>query len=157
MSREEALAYWFGASTHTYVAEQRAESVGEAVSFVRAGLAHGTATPSPTVAVKNRPIVGTYILRPNQAGPGAHVANASFMVAPDASGPKNGRALSQRGTPAGLSRNAIQFCRFHEHIRDPPLAETRFQNCRDFTWRISSSRGGLCRRVRHVRFVVAHE
>jgi len=50
MSREEALAYWFGAGTHTYIAE------------------------------KDGGIVGTYILRPNQLGPGSHVANAAFMV-----------------------------------------------------------------------------
>ena len=42
MPREEALAYWFRADTHAYVAEVDAESVGEADSFP------GTATPSPT-------------------------------------------------------------------------------------------------------------
>jgi hypothetical protein len=47
MSREEALAYWFGAGTHTYIAEN------------------------------DRRVVGTYILRANQAGPGSHVANAA--------------------------------------------------------------------------------
>src|SRR6476660_880086 len=47
MSREEALAYWFRTDTHTYVAE------------------------------KDSRIVGTYILRPNQLGPGSHVANAA--------------------------------------------------------------------------------
>ena len=67
MSREEALNYWFGPGTRTYVAEQHAESVGEGVTFP------GTATPSPTAPVKNRLVVGTYILRANQAGPGAHV------------------------------------------------------------------------------------
>ena len=52
MPREEALAYWFRADTHTYVAEE------------------------------NGGVVGTYILRANQSGPGSHVANAAFMVAP---------------------------------------------------------------------------
>jgi ribosomal protein S18 acetylase RimI-like enzyme len=111
MSREEALAYWFRADTRTYVAEQRAESVGEAVSFVRAGLAHGTATPSPTVAVKNRPIVGTYILRPNQAGPGAHVANAAYMVAKDARGLGVGRKMAEHSLSEvrRFGFRAIQF------------------------------------------------
>ena len=105
MSREEALVYWFGASTHTYVAEQCAESVGEAVSFP------GTATPSPTVAVKNRPIVGTYILRPNQAGPGAHVANAAYMVAQEARGLGVGRRMGEHSLTEArrLGFRAVQF------------------------------------------------
>ena len=56
MSREEALAYWFRADTNTYIAE------------------------------KDGRVVGTYILKPNQLGPGSHVANAAFMVASDAQG-----------------------------------------------------------------------
>ena len=65
MSREEALAYWFRADTRTYVAE------------------------------KNGRVVGTYILRPNQLGPGSHVANAAFMVASDAQGTGVGRAMAE--------------------------------------------------------------
>jgi L-amino acid N-acyltransferase YncA len=65
MSREEALAYWFRADTRTYVAE------------------------------KNGRVVGTYILRPNQLGPGSHVANAAFMVASDAQGCGVGRAMAE--------------------------------------------------------------
>ena len=56
ISREEAFAYWLRADTHTYVAEADNE------------------------------IVGTYTLRPNASGGGAHVSNASFMVAPSARG-----------------------------------------------------------------------
>jgi ribosomal protein S18 acetylase RimI-like enzyme len=65
MPREEALAYWFQADTHTYIAE------------------------------RNGGVVGTYILRPNQSGPGSHVANAAFMVAPDAEGTRVGRRMAQ--------------------------------------------------------------
>src|SRR6266496_3462491 len=65
MSREEALAYWFRADTHTYVAEE------------------------------NDGVVGTYILRPNQSGPGSHVANAAFMVARDAEGAGVGRRMAE--------------------------------------------------------------
>jgi L-amino acid N-acyltransferase YncA len=65
MSREEALAYWFRADTRTYAAE------------------------------KNGRVVGTYILRPNQLGPGSHVANAAFMVASDAQGCGVGRAMAE--------------------------------------------------------------
>jgi hypothetical protein len=58
ISREDALAYWFAPDTHTYVAEIKRESVGEADSFP------GTAMLSPT-AKPNHVIGGTYILRPN--------------------------------------------------------------------------------------------
>ena len=65
MSRQDALAYWFRSDTHTYVAERDGR------------------------------IVGTYILRPNQPALGAHVANAAFMVAPDARGCGIGRAMAE--------------------------------------------------------------
>jgi L-amino acid N-acyltransferase YncA len=65
MPREEALAYWFRADTHTYVAEE------------------------------DGGVVGTYILRPNQSGPGSHVANAAFMVARDAKGAGVGRRMAE--------------------------------------------------------------
>ena len=65
MPREEALAYWFRADTHTCVAEE------------------------------DGGVVGTYILRPNQSGPGSHVANAAFMVARDAEGAGVGRRMAE--------------------------------------------------------------
>ena len=65
MSREEGLAYWFRTDTHTYVAEKQGR------------------------------LVGTYVLRPNQSGPGSHVANAAFMVARDAEGTGVGRRMGE--------------------------------------------------------------
>jgi len=65
MSREDALAYWFRADTQTYVAQ------------------------------KDGTVVGTYILRPNQLGPGSHVANAAFIVASNAQGSGVGRAMAE--------------------------------------------------------------
>jgi L-amino acid N-acyltransferase YncA len=65
MPREEALAYWFRADTHTYVAEEDGS------------------------------VVGTYILRPNQSGPGSHIANAAFMVPRDAEGAGVGRRMAE--------------------------------------------------------------
>jgi L-amino acid N-acyltransferase YncA len=65
MSREEAFAYWFRDDTDTYVAEKDAR------------------------------VVGTYILKPNQLGPGSHVANAAFMVASDAQGSGVGRRMAE--------------------------------------------------------------
>ena len=63
--REEALAYWFTPTTRTYVA-----------------------------VIASR-VVGTYILRPNRPGLGSHVANAAFMVSPDARGLRVGRAMGE--------------------------------------------------------------
>ncbi len=65
MSREEALAYWFRADTHTYVAEKEGR------------------------------VVGTYILKSNQLGPGSHVANAAFMVRSDAQGSGVGGRMAE--------------------------------------------------------------
>jgi L-amino acid N-acyltransferase YncA len=65
MSRGEALAYWFRSDTRTYVAENDGR------------------------------VVGTYILRPNQSGPGCHIANAGFMVTSIAQGSGMGRAMAE--------------------------------------------------------------
>ena len=81
MSREEALAYWFRADTHTYVAE------------------------------KSGRVVGTYILRPNQSGPGSHVANAAFMVARDSEGFGVGRRMAEHclSEAQRIGFHAMQF------------------------------------------------
>jgi L-amino acid N-acyltransferase YncA len=81
ISRDDALAYWFGADTHTYVAE------------------------------KDREIVGTYTLRPNQPGGGAHVANAAFLVAANARGQGIGRAVGEHSLSEArrLGFRAMQF------------------------------------------------
>ena len=63
--REEALEYWFGAGTLTFVATQ------------------------------DRKVIGSYILRPNRPGLGAHVANAGFMVDPAARGLGIGRLMGE--------------------------------------------------------------
>src|SRR5262249_44143457 len=81
ISREGALAYWFGADTRTYIAES-------------AGC-----------------VAGSYILRPNQSGGGSHVANAGFMVAPDARGKGIGRAMAEHclSEARRLGFRAMQF------------------------------------------------
>lgn len=81
MSREEALAYWFRADTRTYIAENDGR------------------------------VLGTYILRANQAGPGAHVANAAYMVAKDARGSGVGRKMAEHSLSEArrLGFRAMQF------------------------------------------------
>ena len=81
MPRQDALAYWFRSGTHTYVAESDGR------------------------------VVGTYILRANQLGPGSHVANAAFMVAPNAQGRGIGRAMGEHclNEARRLGFRAMQF------------------------------------------------
>jgi GNAT superfamily N-acetyltransferase len=81
ITQDEALAYWFAPGNWTYVAEQ-----------------DGT-------------VAGTYILRANQGGPGSHVANAAFMVAPSARRMGIGRVMGEHclGEARRLGFRAIQF------------------------------------------------
>jgi GNAT superfamily N-acetyltransferase len=73
------------------------------------------APPGQTVvAVEGDSLLGTAKMGPNRPGPGAHVANASFMVAGDARGRGVGRALCQfaldwarRQGFAGMQFNAV--------------------------------------------------
>lgn len=52
-------------------------------------------SPAETWLAEDGGVHGTYVLKPNQLGPGAHVANASFMVASPAQGRGVGRALAE--------------------------------------------------------------
>jgi ribosomal protein S18 acetylase RimI-like enzyme len=72
MSEAEALAYWMGPDRETFVAEE------------------GGA------------IVGTYYLRANQPGGGAHVANCGYVTATDARG---------RGLARGMCTHSLQQAR----------------------------------------------
>ena len=81
ISREEALAYWLHSSNRCFVAEREGK------------------------------VIGTYILKANQSGLGAHVANAAFMVAPDARGLGVGRAMGEHSLAEArrLGFRAMQF------------------------------------------------
>jgi GNAT superfamily N-acetyltransferase len=81
MTRDEALAYWFRADTHTYVAES------------------------------DWRVVGTYILKPNQPALGSHIANAAFMVGPTERGLGVGRKMGEHclNEARRLGFRAMQF------------------------------------------------
>jgi ribosomal protein S18 acetylase RimI-like enzyme len=81
MSREDALAYWNSPGHEVFIAEENGE------------------------------IVGTYYLRANQKGGGAHVANCGYMTAPWASGRGVARAMCQHSQERAKARgfHAMQF------------------------------------------------
>src|SRR6478736_8404942 len=81
ISREDALAYWHSPDHTVFVAEE-------------AGA-----------------IVGTYYLRPNNRGGGAHVANCGYIVAADAFGRGIARAMCVHSLDKARERNfaAMQF------------------------------------------------
>jgi len=63
------------------------------------------------VAEKDGAVLGSYFVRPNGLGGGAHVANAGFIVADEARGRGTGRALGLHAleTARGLGYAAMQF------------------------------------------------
>lgn len=81
IGREAALAAWMGPGIETFVAE-----------------ADGG-------------VAGTYILKPNQGGPGDHVCNCAYMVAPRAQGRGIGRAMAEHSLEAARERGfrAMQY------------------------------------------------
>ena len=72
MSEADALAYWFGSDKEAFVAEND-------------GL-----------------ILGTYYMRPNQAGGGAHVCNCGYMTSTAASG---------RGIARQMCKHSMEYAR----------------------------------------------
>jgi L-amino acid N-acyltransferase YncA len=63
------------------------------------------------VAIDEGRVAGTYILRPNQAGGGSHVANCGYMTAPFAVGKGVARAMCAHSLDHARSRGyrAMQF------------------------------------------------
>jgi len=80
-SREDIFAYWFAPDKKVFVAEREGA------------------------------IVGTYYIRPNSTGPADHVANAGFMVHPDArrQGIAQAMALDCLARAKALGFIAMQF------------------------------------------------
>jgi GNAT superfamily N-acetyltransferase len=81
MNREEALAHWFAPDRSVFVADEGGE------------------------------VLGTYYLRANRPGPGAHVANAGFMVSDKAGGKGVGHTLCEHALATAKARGfaAMQF------------------------------------------------
>lgn len=81
MGEGEALAYWFGADKEAFVAEQ------------------------------DGVVLGTYYLRANQTGGGAHIANAGYVTGAAATGRGVARAMGQHSIDHAKARGfrAMQF------------------------------------------------
>src|SRR5262245_34141736 len=81
LGEAEALAYWFAPEKEAFVAEE------------------------------NGVIVGTYFIRPNQAGGGRHVCNCGYMTRTDAIGRGVARAMCQHSMDHARVRGyrAMQF------------------------------------------------
>lgn len=81
MSRTDALAYWRSPAHEVFVAERDGE------------------------------VLGTYYMRPNQQGGGAHVANCGYMTAAAASGRGVARAMCMHSLDHARARGfrAMQF------------------------------------------------
>ena len=71
-SESEARSYWMGDGVMTFVAEREGE------------------------------VMGTYAMRANQRGRGAHVANAGYMVSPDCAGQGIGAAMGEHSLREAL-------------------------------------------------------
>jgi ribosomal protein S18 acetylase RimI-like enzyme len=81
MSKEDALAYWFAKEKETFVCEE------------------------------NEEILGTYFLKANQLGGGAHVANCGYVTAAAAQGRGIARAMCLHSLERAKERGfrAMQF------------------------------------------------
>ena len=80
-SKEKMLVYWYGPDKHTYV------------------------------AILNDKVVGTFIIKDNQPDLGSHIANASFMTSPAASGKGVGKTMGEFSLEEAkrLGYRAMQF------------------------------------------------
>jgi L-amino acid N-acyltransferase YncA len=81
LSREQARTFWCEAKNKVFVGEDAGK------------------------------IVGSYYLKPNHAGPGSHVANAGYIVAPDERGKQIGRSLAEHSIAQArrFGFRALQF------------------------------------------------
>jgi ribosomal protein S18 acetylase RimI-like enzyme len=81
MSESDALAYWVSADKETFVAEEDGS------------------------------ILGTYYMRPNQAGGGSHVCNCGYMTSASAEGRGIARQMCEQSLTHARSRGyrAMQF------------------------------------------------
>jgi ribosomal protein S18 acetylase RimI-like enzyme len=96
-SRKKMLDYWFAADKKTYVALWQNE------------------------------IVGTFFLKDNQPDLGSHVANAGYMVAPEAAGKRVGRTMAEFSLDEA-KRLGYQAMQFNFVVKSNEVAVRLWQN-----------------------------
>lgn len=117
-SEEEMLAYWYSPEKWTYVAiwaedeQQKPKSAG---------------ILSDVLHASSGEIVGTFFLKANQPGLGAHVANAGYMVAPEAKGKRVGRAMAEFSLEEAR-RLGFESMQFNFVVKSNEVAVKLWQN-----------------------------
>ena len=96
-SQEKMLAYWFADDKKTYV------------------------------ALSENKIVGTFFLKDNQPDLGSHVANAGYMVAPEAAGKGIGRKMAEFSLEEAR-RLGYQAMQFNFVVKSNEIAVRLWQN-----------------------------
>jgi hypothetical protein len=118
MKEADALAYWLSPNHEVFVAEEDGE------------------------------VVATYYLRPNQQGPGSHIANCGYITAPGATGRGNSKShvptFARSSEGSGLPGHAIQLRGEHQHGSGVSLADARVSNRRRNPRGLSASRQRPC-------------
>src|SRR5262245_56644268 len=89
MSEADALTYWLAPEKETFVVD-----------------AEGS-------------ILGTYYMRPNQAGGGSHVCNCGYMTSPNATGRGIARLMAQHSLDNGRARGyrGMQLHFIYSHVQ----------------------------------------
>jgi len=113
-AEEEMLAYWFSPDKYTYVAVWL-----EAPK--RAGILRDE------LHNKGGKIVGTFFLKANQPGLGAHVSNAGYMVAPDSKGMRVGRTMAEYSFDEAR-RLGFKSMQFNFVVKSNEIAVRLWQN-----------------------------
>ena len=102
--KEKMIEYWCGADKKVYVA---ASGLEDAETRRR-----GDAESSfPVIKESEEKIIGTFYIKPNQPDLGSHIANAGYMVAPEAKGKRVGRQMAEFSLEEAkkLGYKAMQF------------------------------------------------
>ena len=86
-SHKKMLTFWFAADKKTYVAVLIPQQIRGELKNEDSFILH----PSSFIPQ----IVGTFFLKDNQPDLGSHIANAGYMVAPEAKGKGIGRKMAE--------------------------------------------------------------
>ena len=103
-SKEKMLDWWCGADKQTYVAISETPQIMDELKNEDSFIHHVGASFIPQ-------IVGTFFLKANQPDLGSHIANAGYMVAPEAKGKRVGKTMGEFSLQEAkrLGYKAMQF------------------------------------------------